>query len=301
MVNVVIMRGNVRTIRNAGCYHPWVFTRFGLLIVVSLLASWAARAQTPAPLQEWQYSAGIALEKMFEPTIPKWSGELGLSSETRPLYEGSKTYRTLIGPVINVQYFDIAFASVGEGLGVNLLRGENYRAGVALGYDLGRRAEDDLSHLKGLGNISPAPVLKLFGSYVFSKDFPLVLRADARQFLGGADGAVADFSAYLPLPGSSQTLVMFAGPSVTLADRLHLQTLYGINGSQAAASGYRNLQSHGGFESAGFGFSITRIISTRWLLNAEAAGNRLIGSARESPVTQTAGQYVLALSTAYHW
>jgi outer membrane scaffolding protein for murein synthesis (MipA/OmpV family) len=94
---------------------------------------------------------------------------------------------------------------------------------------------------------------------------------------------------------------MFAGPSLTLADRLHLQTLYGVNGNQAAASGYPNYQSHGGLESAGFGLSITRIVSTRWLLNAEVAANRLLGSARESPITQTTGQVALVLSTAYRW
>jgi len=122
-----------------------------------------------------------------------------------------------------------------------------------------------------------------------------------RQFVGGADGAVADINMYLPLPGSSASLIMFAGPSVTLADRLHLQTLFGINGNQAIASGHPDYQAHGGFESAGLGFSITRILSTRWLLNAEVAANRLLGSARESPLTQTNRQYVLALSTAYKW
>ena len=271
------------------------------MLVGYLLAPLAARAQTPAPLQEWQYSAGIPLEKMFEPTIPEWSRQVGLSVETRPLYEGARVDRTLVGPVIEVQYSDLAFASVGEGLGVNVLRGENYRAGVALGYDLGRRSEDDLTHLKGLPNVTPAPLLKLFGSYVVSSRFPLVLRADVRQFVGGADGTVADLDMYLPLPGSSAKLVMFAGPSVTFASRLHLQTLFGIDGREVMTSGYPGYQAHGGAESAGFGISVTRIFSRRWLLNADVAGNRLLGSARDSPITQSTGQYVLALSAAYTW
>lgn len=94
--------------------------------------------------------------------------------------------------MINIRYRDIAFASVGEGLGVNPLRGDNYRAGVSIGYDLGRRVADYYSHLHGLGDIAPAPVIKLIESYAISKKFPLVLRAAVRQLVGGADGVVGD-------------------------------------------------------------------------------------------------------------
>ncbi len=258
-------------------------------------------AQTPAPLQEWQYSAGIALYQMFKPDMPDWQIETGLAVEPRPLYEGSNTYRVLVGPVIDVRYRDSFFASVGEGLGYNILRGENFRVGAALGYDLGRRADEDLTHLKGMGNISAAPVLKVFGSYVVSKSFPLVLRADLRQFAGGANGMVGDVEAYLPLPGSSEKLVMFAGPSFTFADRLYMQTKFGVSPDQALASGYPDYQARGGANSAGFGFTATRFVTPHWLVNTELAMNRLLGSAVDSPITQARLQKVLVLSFAYKW
>ena len=75
-----------------------------------------AFSQTPAPLQEWQYSAGIVLVQMFEPTLPDWRVEIGLAAEPRPAYEGARNYRTLAGPVVDVRYRDIYFASVGEGI-----------------------------------------------------------------------------------------------------------------------------------------------------------------------------------------
>jgi outer membrane scaffolding protein for murein synthesis (MipA/OmpV family) len=289
--------------------------RLGTLAAVLLCAMAIgprpAFSQTPAPLQEWQYSAGIVLVRMFEPNLPDWRVQVGLAAEPRPAYEGARHYRTLAGPVIDVRYRDIYFASVGEGIGVNLVRGENYRAGIAVGYDLGRRESDDLNHLKGLGNIQVAPVLKVFGSYVVSKDFPLVLRADVRRYVGGADGWVGDVEAYLPLPGSSKKFVMFAGPSVTFADRRHMQTTFGVNDSQALASGYPVFAAHGGMNAAGFGFTATWIISTRWLLNTNIAVNRLLGGARDSPITHeppkstvpglalTGG--ALALSVVYSW
>jgi outer membrane scaffolding protein for murein synthesis (MipA/OmpV family) len=276
----------------------------GSALAALLLCVCAPRAgfsQTPSPLQEWQYSAGTSLYKLFQPDRPEWTVFTGLAAEPRPLYEGSATYRVLAGPVIDIRYQDIAFASVGEGLGVNLIRGENYRAGVAIGYDLGRLAREDLTHLKGMGDISAAPVAKLFGSYVISKSFPLVLRADLRQFVGGADGLAADFGAYMPLPGSSEKLALFAGPSVTFADRLHMQTLFGVDPNQARASGYADYQAHGGANSVGFGFSATRFIGSRWLVDVELAANRLLGSAAESPITQTTLQGVVVLSCAYKW
>src|ERR1039458_5955912 len=83
-------------------------------------------------------------------------------------------------------------------------------------YDLGRKVTQDYANLHGMGDISPAPVAKLFGSWVISRKLPLILRVDARQFIGGAQGVVGDIAVYTPLPGSPKTFVMFAGPSVTL-------------------------------------------------------------------------------------
>ncbi len=283
-----------------------------LVAALGILAPALAPAQTPSPLQEWQYSAGVVLIPMFEPALPDWRIQTGIAAEPTPDYEGARNYRTLAGPVIDIRYRDIYFASVGEGIGLNFIRGENYRIGFAAGYDLGRRESDDLNNLKGLGNIEVAPVFKLFGSYVVSKQFPLVMRADVRRIVGGADGWVGDVEAYLPLPGSSQKLIMFAGPSVTFADHRHMQTTFGVDESQAEASGYPLFDAHGGINAVGFGFSATRFLSKRWLVNANLAVNRLLGSARDSPFTHerqklngpaalalTGG--ALGLSVAYTW
>ncbi len=272
-----------------------------LAILVCAWGSSPAAAQTPSPLQEWQYSAGIALYKMYLPNTPEWQVDAGLAVEPRPLYEGSERYRTLVGPVLDLRYKDLAFLSAGEGLGVNLLRGENYRAGIAIGYDMGRIAHDDLGHLKGLGDVGTSATVKLFGSYVISKQFPLVLRADVRQYTGGAEGIEGDFDAYLPLPGSSEHLILFAGPSVTFADRLHLNTLFGVTADQSLASGYGTYSAHSGLESAGFGFSATRVIAEHWLIIGNLAENRLLGSAAASPLTQSRLQAVAVLGVAYNW
>jgi outer membrane scaffolding protein for murein synthesis (MipA/OmpV family) len=260
-----------------------------------------ALSQTPSPLQEWQYSGGTVLERLFEPDLPEWRVVLGAAAESRPLYDGAAASRVLGGPLINIRYSDIAFVSVGEGIGVNLLRGENYRAGIQVGYDLGRRVSDDSVHLHGLGDIKRAPTVEAFASYAISKEFPLVMRGDVRQYVGGADGMVADVGVYMPLPGSSKKLIMFAGPSITYADHRYLQKEFGITPAQALASGYPIFDPHAGTNAVGFGFSATRFITDHWLINLDGAVNHLLGSARESPITQRTVQRALTLSFGYSW
>ncbi len=270
-------------------------------VMVTAIAPRPAMAQTPSPLQEWQYPGGTILDKVFDPNLPDWRIVLGGAVDSEPRYGGAATYRTNLGPVIDIRYRDIAFASVGEGLGWNIWHGDKSRLGIAVGYDLGRPMSDDYHHLHGLGDISAAPMVKAFGSLVISKSFPLVLRADVRRIIGGAGGVLGDLEAFMPLPGSSRTLVMFAGPSVTFANRQYSQKVFGVTPEQSADSGFPVYDAHGGSQAAGIGFSATRFITPHWLVNSDLAWNHLLGSAVQGPITQSQVQGILELSTEYRW
>ena len=245
----------------------------------------------------------MILARLFEPDLPQWRVVLGAAADTQPVYAGASAYKVQGGPVINIQYRDIAFFSTGDGLGVNFLRGDHYRVGAAIAYDLGRRERDDYGNLRGMGDISAAPVAKVFASYVLSKKFPLILRVDAKQILGGANGTVGDAGIYMPLPGSSKKFVMFAGPSISLATHRYLQSEYGVTPAQSLASGHPVFDTHAGMVSVGVGFSATRFLTDHWLLNLDAALNKLKGSPDVSPLTrsQHSARTTLALSIAYQW
>jgi outer membrane scaffolding protein for murein synthesis (MipA/OmpV family) len=277
--------------------------RLGCLALLLIAGfSQIASAQTPSPLQEWQYSGGLILARLFEPDLPQWRVVTGLAAELQPAYDGSRAYKVQGGPVINIQYKDIAFITTGDGIGYNFLRGDHYQVGLGVTYDFGRKEKDDYANLHGMGDIGAAPVGKFFGSWVLSKKFPLILRVDVRQFIGGAQGAVGDAGVYLPLPGSSKKFVMFAGPSITMATRHYLQTLYGVTPAQSLASGHPVYDiNHAGTSAAGVGFSATRFITDHWLLNIDAAINQVRGSASRSPLVETRTQRVVALSMDYQW
>jgi outer membrane scaffolding protein for murein synthesis (MipA/OmpV family) len=272
-----------------------------LLAGIMACGARVACAQTPSPIQEWQYPGGIELERLFAQEIPEWDRILGLAASVQPVYSGASRYRASEGPVINIRYRDRVFFSTGEGLGADFLQGKHYRVSLSVGVDLGRREEWDISQLRGLGDIPRAPFFKLSSSYVISRRLPIILRADIRKIAGGSAGLVGDVEVYTPLPGSSRKLVMFAGPSVTVADRKHVQTGYGISALQSLDSGYPVYNTHGGLESAGFGFSATRFFTTHLLGNADLSASRLLGSAGNSPLVQRRTQGSFDLSVAYRW
>lgn len=258
-----------------------------------------AHAQTPSPLAEWQYSPGIVLEQLFLPKMPTFQAVVGVATSLEPLYDGAGRYQVQPGPVVDLRYKNLAFASVGEGLGVNVFTGKHYRIGVALTYDLGRRVADDRDHLQGLGNIEPAAEAKLFAEYVISKSFPLVLRVDARRQLGGADGWIGDAGAYLPLPGSSETFQWFAGPTVTVADATYMQNYFGVGQAQSFRSGYPRYKAHAGIKSYGFGVTAIYFFTKHWFATADAAVAQLVGSAANSPITQASTEGTVDISFNY--
>lgn len=221
-----------------------------LLILFGLGLSAPVRADMP--IAEWQYSAGQVLQGYFQQPVPEWQGLVSAGPALVPSYEGSSAYRALPGLTLELRYRDLAFASTAEGLGLNLLRGRRYRAGVAAGFDLGRDEDDD-PRLRGLGDLDPAAELKLFGEYVL---FPVVLRADLRRNLGSGGGWSADLAAYLPVVGSERYFV-FLGPSMTLSDGEAMHRSFGVSPEQAARSQFPAYQAGGGLRSAGFGLSAT--------------------------------------------
>lgn len=259
-------------------------------------------AQTPSPLQEWQYVNAVPLAGMFQISVPNVQAVLGAGGEYRPLFDGAKDYRFIGGPIFDLRYRDIAFFSTGEGLGINLIRGANLTAGIALTYDLGRKASGDERDLSGFPNIKRAPVIKLFADYVVSKQFPLVIRLDLRQSVGrGPDGVVGDLSTYFPLPGSSSRLIMLAGPSVTWASQKYLDLRFGVTPSESVASSHPAFRPIAGVTASGLGYSVTYFITPHWLVQLDTAYRWLLRDAEDSPITERSTSLVGAFSVSYKW
>ena len=128
-----------------------------------------------------------------------------------------------------------------------------------------------------------APVFRVFGSYAVSKDFPLAVRSDVRQSVGrGPDGMIGDVGAYMPMPGSSEHFVLFAGPSVTIASRQYLDKRFGVTASRSPTSGFASYRPRAGATAAGLGVSSTTFITDRLMINVDGAMDWLRTSAPKS-------------------
>lgn len=264
----------------------------------------SAHAQTPSPLAEWQYSAGVPLQKLFNPdpaNTPNWQFSFGAAATLQPRSDGSDRYRVMAGPSIDLRYRDLFFASTGEGVGANVINTDHWRTSIAIAYDLGRRAADDQQHLNGLGNINPAAEIKIATDYVVSKDFPLVLRADLRRSLGGTDGWIGDISAYMPLPGSSKKFFWFGGPTATFADSRYMNRWFGVTDAQSARSGYPRYSANAGLKSVGAGITMIWFINKHWFMTADGAIEQLVGRASHSPITQSSTNAVMDMSVNYQF
>lgn len=254
--------------------------KFGSVLAL-LVAPVLAQAQT-STLTNWQNSPGVVLRPLGGP-VPDWQVTVGGGVGVMPAYEGSNSMRLAPAPDVDVRYKDLAFASVGEGIGVNLLRGTNYRAGVALSYDTGRE-HNAATRLEGTRNIDAAPLVKGFAQYSF---VPLIFTVDVAQALTSYQGLTADVAAYMPVVGNEKVQI-FLGPEVTFADSRYTQAYFGINPQNTdAQSHFHNYSAGGGIKDAKFGASGFYHFNDHWFVNADLGIERLLGSAAGSPIVQT--------------
>ena len=272
------------------------------LFLIALIFALPAAAQTPAPRMDWQYSTGEVLtsssEVMGDEKLPTLRQTYGAGLAVQPSYIGSDRYKIMPSPFFDVRYEDVAFLSVGEGIGVNLLRGDGFRAGVAVGYDLGRNTHDD-PRIRHLPNISAAAEPKIFAQYFLK---PVVLTFDLRKGIGGNDGIVGDVGAYVPIPlNEANNLILFAGPSVSLADRRYMNSYFGVSPESSRISGLRAFDAGGGLANAGAGATLLYLMGEHWMVIGNAAYQRLLGDAGRGPIPQTRVQAVGDLTIGYRF
>jgi outer membrane scaffolding protein for murein synthesis (MipA/OmpV family) len=268
-----------------------------LILASVALQSSSTQAQTPSPLPEWQYSAGQPLRVYAQwGKLPIWEANIGPSANFQPKYDGSSNYHLRPGLTLDIRYSDVAFLSDGEGLGYNILRGKNHRAGLAITYDLGRHERDD-SNLRGMDSLRPAPELKAFAEYLF---FPVTVRGDIRHGFGGYNGWIGDFSVYLPVAGSEKyKYFVFFGPSITVADQDYLQAYFGVTPEQSVRSGYPVYRTGGGLKEVSLGVNATWFFYKQYFVNFTSGGNRYLDNAAHSPLTHEKLQGVADLSLGY--
>jgi len=78
-----------------------------------------------------------------------------------------------------------------------------------------------------------------------------------------------------------------------------MNAYFGISRSQAASTNYRQYNAAAGFKSAGLGITANYFVTPSIIINMSSAFDRLLGSAAESPITQTKYEAAVSLSVMY--
>lgn len=129
-----------------------------------------------------------------------WNFTVGLGTMYKPAFTGSKDYQAMAFPDIKVEYDDVFFASLFEGVGYNVINSDGWRAGPIIKFDFGRTEEDDnpflisgdeTNALRGLGDVDATAEL---GGFVEYNVEPFSATIELRQGVGGHEGLVGETS-----------------------------------------------------------------------------------------------------------
>ncbi len=274
-----------------GCFSAGrVVVRAACAMVLALAAS-AAAAQPP------QRAGGPQPQRPQQPQ--GWQVLVGGGMLYAPTYLGDDEYQLRALPNIQVNYSDVFFASVQNGVGANLWRQDGFRAGPIARIAFARQedgvqpfviAGPDTTDLEGLGDVSTTIELGGFVAYETPRWQALF---EARQGVNGHEGFV--FDASLNYRGRGQAFgggYSYAiGPRVRVVDDSYNDAYFSVTAAQSAASGLPTFDAGGGVQSYGVGANLIRPIGAKrkFIAVFTAGYDRVAGDAADAPLVSLRG------------
>ncbi len=217
---------------------------------------------------------------------------LGASAGVVPDYQGSDDYRFLPIPVIDAQFGQF-FVSLRNGIGVNVIEIGPLTAGASVALVGGYRRRDVPD---GIRRVSTTAGGRLFANLKLDNLSFTVGATKAVE--GGTRGVVADASLSYALPVSDRmTVIPTIGTS--WANGKHMNRYFGIDASEAIASGLPFYRAESGFKDVSGLITASYRLDSHWSLGATGGVTRLLGDAADSPLNERRWQPSGFMSVAY--
>lgn len=222
---------------------------------------------------------------------------LGLGPVVNTDYEGSDNYKVDPVPVVSLRYKnfvevdnnEIKLTALKRLLGAegNMGRGNSLRAGPLISINFGR-GERDNPDLQGMGSVGTGFELGAFVAYYFNDNRSRVRLRARQDVAGGHSGALisADFNQVF-IRSAKYNLGGVA--AVTWASGAYMRSYFGVNPTQAAASGYPVHRPGNGVKDVTFALNANYVLSERWSLVGNVSYKRLVGGAADSPIVRLVG------------
>lgn len=239
-----------------------------------------------------------------------WSVSVGAGALFSPNYMGDDAYALSVVPYIRATYSDKFFASVQEGIGYNLIQTEAFRAGPLATIEFGRDEESggpfrvsggETTDLIGLGDVDTSISLGGFAEYDMGR---LTANVKLGQAINGHDGLTGELGLRYKgvLTGYGPPVIYSIGPSMNYGDDQYMQTFFGVNAVQAAASGLAAFDADAGFVSYGISANAIIPMTDNVTFTVFSSLSRLSGDAANSSLVRERGsrdQAFFGLATAY--
>ncbi len=249
--------------------------------------------------QQLIYSPGGALE-FYDPVIERlskassWSVTVGGGGAVAPRYEGSDRLEFLAQPIFHVSFDQDMFFLGTRGIGITPLRGKNYNIALGFAYDFGRREKDDRRNLSGMGDVDGSGLGFLSGDYAFGM---FSVGGNIKSSFGGDYGTTA--SANFAAQKKFGRFHAKGDLHLRLADTKHMKSYFGVNATQAAASGKNVFAPDWGLKSLGLGIGMNYALTNSWSVNFATVTDWLVSDAADSPLSVDNFQPSVFLGIAY--
>ena len=240
-----------------------------------------------------------------------WSIGIGVAPIFGPAWQGSDEMALSVFPDLRIAYDDLLFASVPEGVGLNAVNNDGWRAGPLVKIRFGRDEDDGGSPFQiaggsdaliGMGNVKVAGEAGGFVEHSFGPRQLWRARAEVRQGFGGHEGLLADVS--LNHRSRIGSAIISAGPRASFASRDFMQTYFGITPAQSLRTGLARYDPDGGLLSYGVGGTVIRPLDRNSALTLFTSLERLGDPAGDSPLVRERGrrtQFTLGLGYSYRF
>jgi MipA family protein len=251
---------------------------------------------------------------------------VGLGVQSAPRYEGAQNYRTRAVPVIQVQWSNGIFIS-GMSAGMHLSGQPTVEFGPLLTLQPRRSESGTGSSAVGAGDpggiygwAGPPMIGVAKSSNMLVGMDPIGARLLAGGFLNyylspqwrltstalwgaGADrhGAIADFGVQrLAVDIAPHHAVSLLG-GVSLVNRDYNQSFFGVTVPEAVHSGNAVYSPGGGWKDAHIGVRWNWTLAPSWILATNLQAERLLGSAKDSPLTERPTNLTVSTALAYRF
>lgn len=243
--------------------------------------------------------------------IPEgWRFTLGAAVLYAPVFLGSNDYQISAFPNVKVEFKNLFFASVKDGVGFNVIHSDGWRVGPLVKYAFERKEDgsspfrvwgNKSNALRGLGNVDATLEAGGFAEY---SDEPFSYKVELRQGIDGHKGMIgeAGINYFGTIKRSGPPVFYAFGPRTAFADSDYINAYFGINQTQSVNSGLSHYNAGSGIVSYGIGGFMSMPIHGPVSASVFGGYDRLGNEVADSPLIKQRGsenQFALGLSVSY--